>query len=246
MYEKGVSVTTKTDDIRFTVPLYSVTEAAGILGVRPSTFSSWVGRGKQFRSNSGVTAPSAVVTSLETRGRQPTIPFVGLAEGLVLAAVRSAGVPMQRVRPALAALSKDLGIEHALASERLFTDGAELLFDHAKSEDSDAGRVVRELTVIRSGQRVFSEIVEQYLKLISYGDDGYATLIKVPGYRHAEVIVDPERSFGQPILKHGASPLSAILGRFWAGEDLKSLAEDFGADVAELEDVVRAASRRAA
>ena len=89
MYEKGVSVTTKTDDIRFTVPLYSVTEAAGILGVPPSTFSSWVGRGKQFRSNSGVTAPSAVVTSLETRGRQPTIPFVGLAEGLVLAAVNA-------------------------------------------------------------------------------------------------------------------------------------------------------------
>ena len=43
-----------------------------------------------------------VVTSLPSAGpHQPTIPFVGLSEALVLAAVRRSGVPRQRVRPAL-------------------------------------------------------------------------------------------------------------------------------------------------
>ncbi|MDE0116455.1 MAG: hypothetical protein OXT07_07535 [bacterium] len=42
------------------------------------------------------------------------------------------GVPMQRVRPMLDGLQRQMGIDHALASQRLYTDGAELLFDCAE------------------------------------------------------------------------------------------------------------------
>ena len=81
-----------------------------------------------------------IVTSLSSeRPGQPTIPFVGLSEALVLAAIRSSGVPLQRVRPALEVLSRDLGVQHALASHRLYSDGAEVLFDYAESSsDPDA------------------------------------------------------------------------------------------------------------
>ncbi len=51
---------------------------------------------------------------------------------MVLAAIRRSGVPMQRVRPALAALEEEIGLEHASASQKLFTDGAELLFDYGR------------------------------------------------------------------------------------------------------------------
>jgi hypothetical protein len=36
---------------------------------------------------------------------------------------------MQRIRPAIDVLSQEVGLEHALASRRLYTDGAEVLFD---------------------------------------------------------------------------------------------------------------------
>jgi hypothetical protein len=62
------------------------------------------------------------------------VPFVGLAEGMMLAAIRQAGVPLQRIRPALVRLSEELGIEHALASRALYTDGAEVLYDFAESQ----------------------------------------------------------------------------------------------------------------
>jgi hypothetical protein len=65
-------------------------------------------------------------------GRDPVIPFVGLAEGLVLTAMRRAGVPLQRIRPALARLDEELGLQHALASSRLYTDGAEVVVDSAR------------------------------------------------------------------------------------------------------------------
>ncbi len=59
------------------------------------------------------------------------MPFIGFAEAYVLSVFRRAGVPMQRIRPAVEVLSSGIGVDHALASRRLYTDGAEVLYDYA-------------------------------------------------------------------------------------------------------------------
>ncbi len=104
----------------------------------------------------------------------------------------------------------------------------------------------RELVVVRNNQRVFAPLILDYLERIEYGPDGYARLIRLPEYRYAEVVADPERSFGQPIFARGAARVADVLERFWAGEDLSTVADEFGIPPAELEDVLRVASRRAA
>ena len=80
------------------------------------------------------------------------------------------------------ALQDQLGIEHALANRRLYSDGAEVLFDFSQQSDEMAGVVTaaNELVVLRNGQRVFSEIIGDYLLRIEYGDDGYARLVYLP------------------------------------------------------------------
>jgi uncharacterized protein (DUF433 family) len=189
-----------------------------------------------------------IISYLPSRqAKEPTIPFVGLAEAMVLAAVRRSGVPMQRIRPALDEMQASIGLDHALASRRLYTDGAELMFDYAESRpDSDERRLLRELVVVRSGQRVFAETVDAYLRRIEYGPDGYASLIHVPAYEHAQVVADPTRSFGVPIFERGGARIDDVLQRFWTGESLEELSAEFGVPVDQLEDVVRVASRQAA
>jgi hypothetical protein len=98
-------------------------------------------------------------------GRRATVPFVGFAEAFVLGALRGAGVPMQRIRPAVAKLSDEIGLEHALASQCVYTDGADLIFDYAESSGDEAL-----LTVVRTGQQHFTEIIRDYLRRITYGD----------------------------------------------------------------------------
>jgi hypothetical protein len=146
---------------RFSSPLYTVAEAARYLDVPASTLTSWAkGYPRAGKGGPEVTG-SPVPTTVKSSGRGPVIPFVGLAEGLVLTAMRRAGVPLQRIRPALARLDEELGLQHALASRRLYTDGAEVLYDYAEtSEDEEAARAARELVVVRSDQRVFNEVVD--------------------------------------------------------------------------------------
>jgi uncharacterized protein (DUF433 family) len=216
------------------VPLYSVTEAARYLDVPVSTFRGWV---HGYERNAKA-AGNSVVTSLTPAGGA-VIPFVGFAEGFVLAALRRAGVPLQRIRPALDYLQRELRLEHALASRRLYTDGAEVLYDYAEKQADQAEARALDLVVARSGQGVFTEVVQSYLRRIEFADDDLANLIHLPQYRSADVVVDPERSFGAPIFAHGGTRIEDVIATFKAGEDLDTVAEEFGVPRADLLDVLR-------
>ncbi len=95
-------------DRRMTVPLFTLHECATYLQTPLSTLHAWA------RPKDG--AP--LVTVLPSAGRQATVPFVGFAEAFVLGALRQAGVPMQRIRPAVKKLNDEIGLDHALASRR--------------------------------------------------------------------------------------------------------------------------------
>ncbi len=179
-----------------------------------------------------------IVTSADAPRNFPTIPFIGLAEGMVLAAFRRGGVSLQHIRKAVSILDSQIGIEYALASHRLYTDGAVILFDYAdaKHDEELAG-----LTEVVSRQRVFAPIVQEYLKRIEYGNDGWAEQLIAPTTRDRIVVVDPRRAFGQPIFVHGAAPVESVVSRWKAGDPLADVALDFGVPPADVEDYLRAA-----
>jgi len=147
---------------------------------------------------------------------------------------------MQRVRPAVRLLRREIGLDHALASRKLYTDGAEVIYDYAQSHRDDM------LTVVRTGQQHFGEIIREYLEPITYGDDGWAARLRLPTYEHAQVVVDPERAFGLPIVVHGGARVEDLVDRFKAGDGIADISEDFGVPAPEVEDVLRVALRPAA
>lgn len=219
------------EDPRLTQPLFTLRESAAYLGLPVSTLHAWA------RPRDAV----PLVTAFPRAGRSATVPFVGFAESFVLSALRRAGVPMQRIRPAVAKLHEEIGLEHALASKRVYTDGAEVIFDYAERSDDDVM-----LAVVRTGQRQFEQIIRDYLKQITYGDDGWAARLRLPAYAAAHVVVDPRQAFGQPLVVHGGARVEDLVDRFQAGDALSEIADDFGVPQAEVEDVMRVALRVAA
>jgi len=134
---------------RFATPLYGLGEAAGYLAVPPSTFATWAYGYERRRAGVGVIVGRPVITAVRPARRdEAAVPFIGLAEAYALAAFRQAGVPMQRIRPAIDALDHELGLKYALASRRLYSDGAEILYDYAQhAGDTPEGESARELVV---------------------------------------------------------------------------------------------------
>jgi len=233
---------------RFATPLYGIGEAAGYLAVPPSTLTTWAYGYERRRAGAGVVRGGPVITAVRpARRHEAAVPFIGLAEAYALAAFRQAGVPMQRIRPAIDALHQELGLEYALASRRLYTDGAEILYDYAQhAGGTPEGESARELVVVRNNQLVFAEIVARYLRRVDFAPDGYAQVIHLPQYRVAEVTVDPDHAFGRPRFVRGGAGLDEVIDLFRGGEPVDVVAAEFGLSRDEVEDALRVTTRAAA
>ncbi|MFC4056640.1 DUF433 domain-containing protein [Actinomadura syzygii] len=215
-------------DPHYTRPIYSKAEASRIIAVPQTTFKNWA-VGYTYKTLSGDAVSAApIVTTAEPAGRaSPSIPFIGLAEAYIVSAFTRAGVPMQRIRPAVLWLQEHIGLHQALASERLKTDGAEVLWDFGQRSghpsDSD---MIGNLVVIRSGQGVFRSVVQDYLQRVSY-EDGWIRTIELPQYRDVGVSVDPWVNGGQPTIADHGIAVTDIVSRLRAGEPLTDLAYDY-------------------
>ena len=126
---------------------------------------------------------------------------------------------MQRIRPALVQLQKEIGVEHALASRKLYTDGAELLFDYGERQpDTVEGRSARDLVVVRNGQRVFVDVIERVppahpvrSRRVRRADPTF------PPTGTPRSSPTPRGAFGAPIFERGGARVDDVLERFWAG-----------------------------
>ena len=204
---------------RFATLLYGIGEAAGYLSIPPSTLTTWA-YGYERRRGAGARpfrAEPVITAARPDRSTDPAVPFIGLAEAYTLAAFRNAGVPMQHIQEAIDALASELGLEYALAGRRLYTDGAEVLYDYAPHMQATRPRASphESSSSCSSDQRVFSEVVEQYLRRIDFAGDGYARLIRLPQYRESEVTVDPDHGFGRPRFDPCRHPSNSRLDSSW-------------------------------
>lgn len=221
-----------TEDARFNVPIYTQTEAARYLNMPPQTFRSWAqGYTNTFPNRPPVHGDPLITHIGKRHSPRPSIPFIGLAEGMFLSALRRADVPMQQIRPVLELVRERLGVEHALASERLHLLGAQLLWEVSEDNalDREERREARKLIVLKDGQYVFREVVEQYMKNIHYDPgDQYAERVELPGYEVARIAAEPGVNFGRPYFTATGTPLYVVVGRLRAGETREEVADDFG------------------
>lgn len=198
-------------------PLYTVAEAAHYLGVPDQRFLSWVkgyarrsdGRAdvRGNRSHGGPGSASSPRRRCHSSGwpRAWSWPEFG-----------GWGCLLRRIRPAVQVLKDEPGIAHVLASRSLHTDVADELYDFAERSGESDAQEMRQL-VCRHGQLVFNEVVDQRLRRVEFADDGYARLIRLPGYQAGHRRRRPDSGFGQPIFGRGGASVEDALSVFWSG-----------------------------
>jgi uncharacterized protein (DUF433 family) len=221
------------------VPLLTSGEAARYLDVPVSTIRNWT-RGYDYPTSTGMSSSPPIVSSVQRAKKgYPSLSFVGVAEALVLAAFRRNGLSLQKIRAALEALEKEIGLPYVLANRSLYTDGAAVLWEFAqKTGDEEVGDLVEPAT----GQRVFTHVVLDYLQLIHYDDLDWASLVALPAFRPTEVVVDMERGFGRPILARQRVRVEDVWNRFYYGRDsIDEIVGDLEIERADVENILRAA-----
>jgi uncharacterized protein (DUF433 family) len=218
-------------DPRLSTALFTFREAGAYLDVPTSTLQYWSRRTRRGES---------LVTAFTGEHAVPALSFVSLAEAYVLSVFRQAKVPMQRIRPALEKLKADLGVDYALASGHLYTDGRDVLFDYAFQAGDE---VRRQLTEVRNGQTVLRQVIQSDLKRITWDNDRWPTRLRLPGFAVADVIVDIRRAYGRPIVLSGDARVEDVVGRFFGGDPIDEVAHDFGLSPEEVEDTIRVSYR---
>ncbi len=90
-----------------------------------------------------------------------------------------------------------------------------------------------------TGQMVMREIVEDYLKYLTWADDGFPRMIELRYCQPSKVVMDPYRAFGQPIFEGSRTRVRDLANMLNAGEDPQVVADEHGVSL----DDVRTAAR---
>ncbi|MFI5691219.1 DUF433 domain-containing protein [Kribbella sp. NPDC051586] len=206
-------------DPRFDLPLYTRAEVALHLGLPATTLGDWLRSG-------------ALEAGTASRG-EPTITFAGLVETHMLRHLRRSGLSLQAIGEAAVALRSRAGRHYPLAWSGLAYDGRDLLIE-ISNEGREAG-----WERIRDSQGGFPGVLRRGSAAIGWSDDGYAAMLRLVIYHDIDVIVDPERAYGQPLVDGSEVRVEDVIGEVRTGASYREIAAKFNLDDFEVEALVR-------
>ena len=212
-----------------TEPRYSLAEASYLTAVPRATLRTWF-----VGWHSAGRAPRPPVLCPEQDAVDPlTLSFYNVIEARFLAAYRRLGVPMQRVRVALEYVQTKMPTGRRPLLTRTFeTDGRGLFIEFIHT-DGDP----RLLEVSAGGQQVWPEIVRAHFKSIELDDIGHPARFWLD--RRRELVVDPRVGWGMPAIAKTGLRTEIVFERFYAGEDVDVIAEDFSLDQHTIQEALR-------
>lgn len=205
----------------YRTPLLTAREVARHLQMHESTLDRWI-------RSQAADAPLVHALVPERRG-WPRMPFVSIIEAHVLKALRDLGFSHSAIEAAAATVRHEFGTEYALASQRLASDGVALFI---KTADEGLVHAV-------NGDQAIREVLQDFLRFVSWDDQGAPKALRLRQYGGAEVVIDPRFGWGAPVLSASKVPVEALSSLWQSGEPMAVIAEEYELPVTMVEDALR-------
>ncbi|MFF7344754.1 DUF433 domain-containing protein [Streptomyces antimycoticus] len=215
---------------RFASGLLTQAETSEYLRIPSSTLSRWL---------EGRAAGAPLVHSVEvSRPRQPSVPFIGVAEAYVLHSLRSLGLRLHEIREAAEAVRRTFDTPYGLVSKRIATDGIDIFIDHGLGD----------LRRARDNQVPIHEVVSDYLRYLTWdANDDFPSSLRLPQYPETvPVVIDPRFGRGLPVVAANRVPVQAVVDLWDAGESVEDIAYEYDMSPEEVEALCQAVVRLAA
>jgi uncharacterized protein (DUF433 family) len=229
----------KTIDRR-DVPRYGIAEASRCLGMSSATLDSWV-NGRKYPTSAGLKFFKPLI-ELACPG---TLSFYNLVEAHILLSTRKKHkVEMPSIRRAIDYVNKTFPSTHPRLSENFLTDGKDLFI---KKIERSTGQE-QTINVSSWRQLGLGPMLDFYLRRIERDEKGWPIRLSPirtnwPGDIKSDpprvVVIDPAISSGRPVVNGTGVMAEVIVGRFNTGEGIESIADDYGLQFSQIEEVVR-------
>jgi len=174
------------------VGLYTPAEAGRLLHIPAAKITRWL-RGHKVGEHE---YKPLWTSQVDIDDGRTYLGFRDLMEVRIADKFISLGVSPQRVRAAIQLAQEMIGDDRPLSTDRFRTDGRDIFLRVVETDEHGEERE-RLLNLFRR-QFEFKQIIEPLLKTIDFDSRG-APLQWWPSGKRAGILIDPARSFGQPI-----------------------------------------------
>ncbi len=226
--------TSKPESFRTGVGIYSLGEASRLVACSPQNLKRWMFG--ERRSKAGTRQGHLISPLWDTQFRDSgryVIGFHDLLEVRFVQGFIAKGVDLRVVRKCADVAREMFSSPYPFTSRRFLTDGRTIF--HDAIEGSDSG-----LTDLSRRQRVFDSVIRPSLyDGIEFDADGAARRW-YPVPQSKTICLDPDLSFGKPILTESAIPTRAIFAAYLAeGKQRSTVARIFDVSPTSVDSAVR-------
>ncbi len=203
------------------MPLYRVSEAARYLQIPPATLSQWL----KWEVDLSQPEPRPVEPLIRRPDREAKeLSFFNLVEAHLLQVLRIvSGDHRAQIKAALAHVEQQLKTPHLLTCKTFQTNGADLLVN-ALGQSARLSRS-KQLTMGTQFQHLLTRLEwdgeGKVARLFPILQSGVGTEIDRP------LMIDPQVSFGRPVIAGTGVPTSIVADLFEAGDSIQAIAEDY-------------------
>lgn len=207
-------------------PVYGISEAAGLLGLRPDRARAWLDgyerRGVRY----------APVIRVEPTGAD-IVTWGEFVELGYLREYRRKGVPLQRLRPVIDELRQEFATPYPLATAKPYIYGKELVLELQEKND-----IPRSIAIVISSGRTIALADEamRFFKKAEFDPPERGDVRRLhPAGTASPVVIDPLVRFGRPSVQGVATE------RLWELFDAGETADEIAGGYDMPEEFVRAA-----
>lgn len=204
--------------------IYSIPEAARLTKVSNPRIYRWI-RGYNYHyNNEQITSEPVKIHDYAAIDNKYSISFSDLIEIMFIDSFRSYGVSWKAIRLAYLHAQEILKNDHPFATKKFYTDGRTIFTDiQEKIQDKNFIDLVTKQFELR-------KILKSYLtKGIEFSHEDDAIRWWPKGKRKG-ILIDPEKSFGQPIIFKYGIPTNILYNSFLNEDSIETVAKWYEID----------------
>jgi uncharacterized protein (DUF433 family) len=211
--------------------IYAIPEAARLTGVSSQRIRRWL-RGYQFKAKHGRHRSAPVWHGqLDPIEHSMAVGFLDLVEIRCVDAFLQRGVSWKTLRLAHERAQQALDLSHPFCTNRFKMAGRAIILEIPQVDGEPA------LWEIARDQRVFGRIIRPFMKDLEF-TEGEMPSQWWPMGKSRSVVLDPRRSFGQPIVSRSGVPTTILNRAVKATGSVREVAAWYEAERPEVQDAV--------